>query len=179
MAALARDATAQTLYAPRAVKATYANGTRSLDGRPGAKYWQNHGRYTISIATSPPDRRVSGTEQITYTNNSPDTLASIVIKLLDNFHKAGAPRDGGTSADFLTSGVHVRSFEVNGKEQKWAGGPNVFTSATVKLPSPLLPHTSVQLAFEWWYDLSLRPGREGAIDSTTFYVAYFYPRVAV
>ncbi|HET9729943.1 MAG TPA: hypothetical protein VFR41_11005, partial [Acidimicrobiia bacterium] len=35
--------TPQSLYMPRAVKRAFANGTRSLDGRPGPKYWQNHG----------------------------------------------------------------------------------------------------------------------------------------
>ena len=35
---------ADTLYMPRTVKEAFANGTRSPDGRPGPKYWQNHGR---------------------------------------------------------------------------------------------------------------------------------------
>ena len=172
-------AAAQSLYMPRAVKQAYAGGTRLLNGMPGPNYWQNRGRYVISITTMPPDRRVSGTEQITYMNNSPDTLPSLIIKLLDNYHKAGAPRDGGTGPDFLTSGVHIRSFAVNGKPEKWDNGPRVFTSARAPLPVKLAPHQSVQLSFDWWYDLSEQPGREGVIDSTTYYIAYFYPRVAV
>ena len=65
---------AQQLYRPRAVKQAYDKGTRSPDGRPGPKYWQNHGRYTITVTALPPDRTVRGTEQIIYFNNSPDTL---------------------------------------------------------------------------------------------------------
>ena len=172
-------AAAQSLYMPRAITQTYRNGTRSMDGMPGAKYWQNRGRYSITISTMPPDRRVAGTEQIVYTNNSPDTLKTLVIKLFPNYHKAGAPRDGGTSDAFLTSGIHIRSFAVNGKSEAWESSPRFFTWQPVKLPAALAPHDSVRLAFDWWYDLSKRPGREGVIDSTTFYVAYFYPRVAV
>ncbi len=170
---------AQSLYMPRAIRHTYAAGTRSLNGNPGAKYWQNRGRYVITIATMPPDRRVSGTEQITYTNQSPDTLPALVIRLLLNGHKPGAPRFGGASPDYLTSGVHIRSFAVNGKPQKWEDEPGLYTWQPVQLPAKLAPQQSVQLAFEWYYDVSREAGREGMIDSTTYYIAYFYPRVAV
>ncbi len=175
----APSARAQSLYMPRNVKQAYARGTRALDGLPGPHYWQNRGRYDITIATMPPDRRVSGTERITYYNDSPDTLRMLVIKLLDNYHKAGAPRDGGASPEFLTSGVHIRSFAVDGKPEAWDNNSRSFTWQPVKLPAALAPHDSVRLAFDWWYDLSRQPGREGEIDSTTFYIAYFYPRVAV
>ncbi|HEX5409881.1 MAG TPA: M1 family metallopeptidase [Gemmatimonadaceae bacterium] len=170
---------AQSLYVPRTMKKAYANGTRALDGNVGPRYWQNSGRYKITITTLPPDRRVSGTEEITYRNESPDTLRMLVIKLFPNYHKPGAPRDGGARPDFLTSGVHIRSFAVNGTPQKWNDNPRFFTWQPVRLPSALAPKDSVHLAFRWWYDLSRQPGREGEIDSTTFFVAYFYPRVAV
>lgn len=40
---------AQELYMPRNIKAAYQKGTRSMNGNPGANYWQNHGRYTMDI----------------------------------------------------------------------------------------------------------------------------------
>ena len=46
----------------------------------------------MTVTVMPPDRRVSGTEHITYLNNSPDTLPGLVIKLFQNYHKPGAPR---------------------------------------------------------------------------------------
>lgn len=81
---------AEPLYMPRAVKLAYKHGTRSPDGRPGSKYWQNRARYSISVTTMPPDRSVRGSEQIVYSNNSPDTLKSLVLELLLNIHKPGA-----------------------------------------------------------------------------------------
>jgi hypothetical protein len=42
-----------------------------------------------------------------------------------------------------------------------------------------MPHDSVRLGFDWHYDVSREAGREGAIDSTTFFLAYAYPRVSV
>ena len=168
-----------TLYMPRTVKEAIANGTRSLDGKPGPSYWQNHGRYTMTVKVMPPDRTVRGSERITYTNNSPDTLNALVIKLFLNIHKPGAPRNGGASAEYLTSGVHIDTFAVNGTSVPWQESDRYFTWQPVRLPTPLMPHDSVQLAFDWHYQISLESGREGMIDSTTYYLAYFYPRVAV
>jgi Peptidase family M1 domain len=169
----------EPLYMPRAIHNAYTKGTRSSDGRPGPRYWQNTGRYHITLTARPPAREVTGTEHITYINNSPDSLRSLVFKLLLNIHKPGAPRDGGASPDYLTSGVHIDSFSVNGKTATWPANPNAFTVQQVRLPSPLMPHDSVALSIAWHFDLSKESGREGMIDSTTAYLAYFYPRVAV
>ncbi|HEX6627249.1 MAG TPA: hypothetical protein VF105_04795, partial [Gemmatimonadaceae bacterium] len=51
-----------SLSIPRGVQAAFRKGTRSSDGRPGPNYWQNHGRYDISISALPPDRTVRGSE---------------------------------------------------------------------------------------------------------------------
>ena len=169
---------AQTLYEPRGVAKAYATGTRSRDGRPGPRYWQNRGRYTITLTTSPPDRKVTGTEQIVYVNNSPDTLSGLVMRLIANIHKPGAARAGNANADYLTSGVHIDNFAVNGQPATWNAEAG-FTVQRFTLPTPLLPRDSVRLSVDWHYDMSKESGREGAIDSTTFFLAYAYPRVSV
>ena len=167
------------LYEPRNMKAAYKAGTRSRDGKPGPNYWENHGRYRITITAKPPNRTIHGTEQIVYRNDSPDTLKALVLKLFMNVHKPGAPRGRGVSKKFLSTGVHIDSLAVNGKTQTWKENRRFFTWAPLRLAKPLMPHDSVHLAFKWHYTLATQPGREGAIDSTTFYIAYFYPRVAV
>lgn len=169
----------QNLYTPRDVKEAYKNGTRSADGQPGKNYWQNHGRYDITITVLPPNRTVKGSEKITYFNNSPDTLRSPVIKLFLNIHKPGAPRAAPATADYLTSGIHIDGFAVGNTKMNWDDVPYSSTWQRVTLPQPLLPHDSVQLSFDWHYEISLKSAREGMIDSTTYYLAYFYPRVAV
>jgi hypothetical protein len=174
----ADSAHAQSLYVPRGVAAAYAKGTRSRDGRPGPRYWQNRARYAITLTTSPPNRNVSGTEQIVYANNSPDTLRGLVMRLIVDIHKPGATRAGDANEDYLTSGVHVDAFAVNGQPVPWKAETG-FTVQRFTLPSPLLPHDSVRLSVDWHYDMSKESGREGAIDSTTFFLAYAYPRVSV
>ena len=168
-----------SLYMPRDVKKAYANGTRSMNGKPGKNYWQNHGRYNITLTAIPPDRNIKGSETITYFNNSTDTLRSPGIKLFLNIHKPGAPRDQPAQPDYLTSGVHIDAYSVNGKKMTWRDNPYSITNQTIRLQKPLVPHDSVQLSFDWHYEISLQSGREGMIDSTTYFLAYFYPRVAV
>jgi Peptidase family M1 domain len=68
---------------------------------------------------------------------------------------------------------------VNGQPQPWTELPYFVTWQPFRLPRPLPPHDSVQLSFNWHYQISLESGREGMIDSTTYFLAYFYPRVAV
>lgn len=170
---------AQQLYQPRNLKQAYENGTRSQDGTPGKNYWQNTGDYTINITAKPPERTIRGDEHITYFNNSPDSLKTLVIELFQNNHKPTAPRNSGTSPDYLTPGVHIDSLSINGQKHLWEGGQRAATWSPLKLPEPLAPGDSVQLSIGWHYKVSKRPGREGQIDSTTFYLAYFYPRVAV
>jgi len=167
------------LYTPRAVARAYREGTRAVDGRPGPNYWQNHGRYTIAIHVAPPARTLTGTEQITYFNDSPDTLRTLVFRLIANIHKPGAPRAFPAGDDYLTSGVHVDSFTVNGAPRPWGDDAQIYTLHGVRLAAPLAPRDSVRLGVSWHYDLSQVSNREGMLDSTTAFIAYFYPRVDV
>ncbi|MDB5137681.1 MAG: family metallopeptidase, partial [Mucilaginibacter sp.] len=173
------QANAQSLYKPRDIQLAYKKGTRSADGRPGKNYWQNHGRYNITISVSPPNRDVKGTEQITYINNSPDTLRRLNMKLILNIHRPGAARYAGADADYLTEGVQIDTFKVNGEKKAWNNATAKATNQGVSLTTPLLPKDSVKLDITWHFELSKQSGREGVIDSTSFYLAYFYPRVSV
>src|ERR1700722_4239305 len=168
-----------TLYTPREVKIAYKKGTRSPDGRPGPNYWQNHGRYEITIDAAPPDRLIRGTEKISYFNNSPDTLRIIVFRLTVNIHKPGAVRSSKEDSTYLNPGVHIDSYAENGQQRPWRGQDNDGTWRFLRLATPLAPHDSVRLDVGWHYLASLKSNREGMIDSTTYFLAYAYPRVAV
>lgn len=167
---------AQSLYMPRDIQKAFKNETRSADGRPGKKYWQNYGRYNISITAVPQNRTLKGIEQITYVNNSPDTLKKLNMKLIINIHKPGAARFGDAGADYLTQGIQFDNFSINGEVKKI---PSTSTNQYVSLSKPLMPHDSVKLDIGWHFEISKQSGREGMIDSTTCYLAYFYPRVSV
>ncbi|MGD9524465.1 MAG: M1 family metallopeptidase [Gemmatimonadales bacterium] len=167
------------LYMPRSVKAAYQAGTRSPDGTPGPAYWQNRASYRMTIDLAPTDRMVRGTEEISYHNASPGTLRSLVIKLFLNNHKAGAPRNTGVGPAYLTDGIRIDRFTVNGTAARWGSDDGVFTSRTVRLPTPLLPGDSVRLGFDWHVELARQSNREGMLGDGALFLAYFYPRVAV
>jgi hypothetical protein len=163
----------------RDVKKAFEKGTRSPDGKPGKNYWQNTAHYNISITVLPPNRTIKGTEQITYFNNSPDTLKRLNMKLILNIHRAGATRFRNTTPDYITPGMQVDSIFVNGERKPWDNDKALSTNQYVNLSRPLLPHDSLKLNITWHYEVSLKSEREGLIDPTTFYIGYFYPRVSV
>jgi hypothetical protein len=168
----------QPLFMPQNIKKAYSNQTRSMDGKPGSKYWQNYGRYTINITAAPPGKTIRGTETITYINNSPTPISRPVIKLIMNIHSPGAARQQASPESYLTRGITIDKFMENGKEAKFEDAEGE-SWQSIKLSKPVPTGDSVQLSFEWHYDVSERSGREGKLDSTSFFLAYFYPRVAV
>lgn len=174
----AQDTIAQELYMPRNIKKAYENGTRSKDGKPGANYWQNRGKYNMEISVDPKTRLVSGTETIIYENNSKDTLRNLVIRFVNNLHKPSSPRGGEVSNDFLSDGLTITSLKVENEVYK-EDAKNWGTVGNIKLQKPILPNSKTTINIQWNYPLSKESGREGQIDETTFFVAYSYPRVSV
>ena len=75
--------------------------------------------------------------------------------------------------------MQIDQFSVNGQTEDFGSSENQYTEKDVKLAQPLLPHDSTHVSVSWHYPISLQSGREGMIDSTTWFLAYFYPRIAV
>jgi hypothetical protein len=172
------SAAQQPLFMPKNIQQAYAAGTRSADGAPGKAYWQNKGRYNIAVQVAPPQKTITGTETIVYTNNSPTTLNRLTIKLIQNIHRPGASRMGAASAEYLTSGTHIDRYTENGVE-KPVRATTQRTFMDIPLTKKLAPGDSVTVTFNWHYDVSNESGREGRLDTTSFFLAYFYPRIAV
>lgn len=170
---------AQDLFKTRDVALAYKNNTRALDGRPGKNYWQNRGKYDINLSLNPDTRIVSGSETIKYFNNSPDTLKTLVFKLILNNHRATAAKWGNVSKDYITEGINITSFIINGQSGLWKKGMGETTTQSVTLQEPLVSGGIVEIKIEWNYTLAKQYGREGTIDPNSFYIAYFYPRLAV
>lgn len=174
---------------PRNVHGAFENGTRSVKGLPGPAYWQNQSVYHINLVVAPPNPTVTGSEEITYFNRSPDTLKFVVFSLTMNYHQPGAGRSatrGGTiDSSQFTSGIHVDRFRIDGQEALWPEGAVDFTHLSIPLPRDLLPGDSIHFSIAWHDRITPEfsgkemPLREGKIDSTTWCIAYFYPAVAV
>ena len=61
--------------------------TRSASGKPGHAYWQNSADYKIDVSLNDVTKEISGSETITYTNNSPDALDFLWMQLDQNLFK--------------------------------------------------------------------------------------------
>ncbi len=62
------------------------NQYRTADGAPGPAYWQQQADYKIKVKLDPKEQRIHGSEQITYTNNSPSELRYLWLQLDENEH---------------------------------------------------------------------------------------------
>jgi hypothetical protein len=63
---------------------------RSADGAPGPRYWQQTVDYTLKAVLDTAAKRLSGTEQLRYTNNSPDTLRFLWMQVDQNLFRPGS-----------------------------------------------------------------------------------------
>ncbi|NLR57938.1 M1 family metallopeptidase [Chitinophaga polysaccharea] len=170
---------AQTpLYMPLGFKKAYDRQTRSYSGAPGSKYWQNKAGYDIQVNFDPATNRVAGTETIQYTNNSPDTLYSVNFKLFPNIFQKGAVRNMPVSADDLTDGVVIKNMKINGNDNP-VMTPTKGTNMPVNIPA-LYPGQSLKFNLDFSYILNENTHiRTGSIDTGAYFIAYFFPRIAV
>ncbi|MEZ4966607.1 MAG: M1 family metallopeptidase [Saprospiraceae bacterium] len=172
-----------TLFLPRNLQKAYDNGTRSWDGNPGPKYWQNRAQYTITANLDPATRRLSGEETIKYFNNSPDSLNRLRIKLQHDRYRKGAQRAYDvTASDVSDEGMAIEMLEFNGQpvDEKNRRRNTTFLDIGLK-DDPIPPGSTVELRVKWSYTLPAGEdaARECVCDSTTFFVPYWYPQVAV
>jgi len=157
---------------------TYTKGTRTKAGVPGKNYWQNTADYHIKVSFNPENRNLAGTVGIDYINNSPDTLHTVLFKLYPNLYKKGTIRDMPVSAHDVTDGVHIKSIGVNNQVQdstkRHIEGTNMMLNVS------LSPGQKVHFDIQYDYTLNKTSHiRTGQIDTGAFFVAYFFPRIAV
>src|SRR5690349_9411135 len=60
------------------------NNYRTASGAPGHQYWQQKVDYTIKVELNDQDQSITGSETITYSNNSPDALEYLWLQLDQN-----------------------------------------------------------------------------------------------
>jgi hypothetical protein len=66
------------------------NTYRTASGAPGHEYWQQQADYKINVSLDEENQSIVGSEQITYTNNSPDTLGYLWLQLDQNRFSEGS-----------------------------------------------------------------------------------------
>ncbi|HEY0176630.1 MAG TPA: peptidase, partial [Pedobacter sp.] len=168
-----------TLPVPNAVQHAYDQKTRSVNGQPGVKYWQNTADYDLKVNFDPSTMLLKGTVEVVYKNQSPDTLKEMWFKLYPNLYKTGTPRVSRISDKDLGDGVKVSSIVINGKSVP-AGNIQI-DGTNMHMPvSSLAPGASAKLNISYEYLLNKGSHiRTGKVDDGAFFIAYFFPRIAV
>jgi hypothetical protein len=167
---------------PTEYQQAIARGTRSSSGAPGPRYWQQWASYDLEARLDPVSKLLDGRVGITYQNNSPDTLPTVFLHLLQNLHAPGAARN---ERQEVTGGVELRRVVAAGRalterRDQQAGYRVQGTILGIRLPKPLGPGESVDLAIEWRFTVPQNgAGRMGWSRDNLFYIAYWYPQMAV
>jgi len=176
------------------------NEYRTGSGAPGPKYWQQKADYDIAVELDDTKQSISGSETITYHNNSPDVLKYLWLQLDQNVlaeenslasTTTGALVDSAATKTFATrvsdfkAGFNVKSVkEVNGKSL-----PHTInnTMMRVDLPQPLRPGEKYSFQVEWSYNIVDRSvfGQRSGMEyfpedgNYLYTIAQFFPRMCV
>ncbi|MEO7067825.1 MAG: M1 family aminopeptidase [Rhodanobacter sp.] len=165
-----------------------ATAYRSANGQPGPAFWQNRADYKIKATLNPATRELSGSEVISYTNHSPDTLDVLWLQLDQNRYlkdARGAFTQGKFPTEF-TSGDHVESVQVEDaaghlQDATWIVSD---TRMQIRLPSALKGNGGqLRLHIRWHYTVPGEFGGRTDVNASKngdiFEIAQWYPRLCV
>ena len=167
-----------------AFSAAVERGTRTRDGRPGPRYWQQWAEYDLEATLDPRQRRVLGRGTIRYLNRSPDTLRTVAVHLHQNLTAPGAP---GTRTVPRTEGMIIDTVRAQGRTLEPRNlaattGPGYEVSGTIawlRLADPIAPGASAELAFAWRFTVPPPSTPRMGTDGEVFLIGYWYPQMAV
>ena len=172
--------------------------TRSASGQPGPKYWQNRADYQLTANLNEATNEISGSEILTYTNNSPDKLSFLWMNLDQNLFKKNSrgnaiiplkgSRNGAKNGEF-DGGHKIKSVRViatvGGKAvEREAKFTIIDTRMQVDLPEELKAYGgNVKLKIDFTFVSPLYGSdRMGVLETKNgkiFTVAQWYPRMCV
>ena len=170
------------LFMTKSIKKAVENKTRTLKGIPGINYWQNSTDYFIKVELIPDTRTLIGSEEITYVNNSPDTLKELWINLIQDLLKKGVARDWDLGKIDLHDGVNIKAISIDGKSIDINSKAISHTSTIMKiaLKKYFSPKSSHKVKIEWTSVITgTRNVRNGTYNKTNFMVGYWFPKIAV
>jgi Peptidase family M1 domain len=179
------------------------NEYRTASGAPGPKYWQQKADYDIQCKLDEDKQMLTGSETITYSNNSPDELTYLWLQLDENEHsaknnanyqdgsslrpvesdlqldrmaRASAPNDYGDNIEKITDAM--------GKALHYTVNK---TMMRVELPAVLKPGQKFIFKIDWNYHITdrLKLGGRGGYEyfpedgNYLFTMTQWYPRLCV
>ncbi len=157
---------------------------RSAGGIPGEKYWQNKTDYEIAVKLDTLTQTISGTETVTYTNNSSDNLLYLWFELGQNLFKESSRGNIIQNIPTENCGFVLKSVKViNGQSTTEAQYVITDTRMQIRLDQPVQAlGGKIQVKVEYSFTISDKQFRTGRVISkkgTLYDVAQWYPRLCV
>lgn len=139
----------------------FAQEYRKSNGLPGKDYWQNKASYVINANLSEDLKTIDASQVVTYFNNSPDNLDSLVFNLYNRVY----------SKDIF----NIKSVVVGKKAAKFRLDG---TKMIVYLSKSLQSKKNLQIMVDWTIKFKSIYERAGVYSTGVFW-GYWYPQIAV
>jgi hypothetical protein len=182
---------------------TTPNEYRTASGAPGNKYWQQRCDYDIKATLNETNQKLTGSETLTYYNNSPDALSYLWLQLDENQHSS-INNAGYPSSNTLGNPATTQSLAALENTNKDNGfGVNIIkitdvlgkalpyvvnkTMMRVDLATPLKAGQKFIFSIDWNYNISDRmvQGGRGGYEffpdtkDYLFTMTQWFPRLCV
>jgi hypothetical protein len=179
------------------------NMFRTASGAPGPAYYQQKADYKMNLELDDKNKKLYGSETITYYNNAPESLEYLWVQLDQNIERPDSKTPLAES-ESLTKSISTDGFAKKFMEKPFQGGFNIEyvkdakgnpmnytinqTMMRIDLAKPLKNGEKITFSIKWWYNIvnyqeqvnNGRSGYEQFPDGNRLYVmAQFYPRMAV
>lgn len=179
------------------------NEYRTASGAPGPKYWQQRCDYDIKCELDEVNQKLTGSELVTYFNNSPNELTYLWLQLDENQHStvnnanyqtsSSMPRQlNAATVDKMEEARSdngygfniVKIADITGKVLKYTINK---TMMRVELPAPLKPGQKFSFNLNWNYKIAdrMKYGGRGGYEffpedgNYLFTMTQWYPRLCV
>jgi len=145
------------------------NEQRIGSGAPGPKYWQQKADYVIEVTLDDKNQRITGSELITYHNNSPHQLKYLWLQLDQNRFAQDSDSMLAETAPSNFSEFPYKLYNKLLEIEKFKGGVTITalkdqqgnnlpytinkTMMRIDLPQPLAAHSTVTFSVDWWHNI--------------------------
>jgi hypothetical protein len=173
-------------------QSSYQRESRSWHNRkPNAAYWQQDVHYKIDARIDEGEHLIDATEELSYTNNSPDELAFVYFHIYQNAFIKGSYLEQLYQANKILTyhgkrtgegmGTVVESVQSNGAPLKTELDNTILK---VYLPQPLKPGatTTFTIKFKTYWDnasIRRRMAAYNAYGFAHYNGVHWYPRISV
>jgi Peptidase family M1 domain len=178
------------------------NMFRTASGAPGPAYYQQQADYKMDVELDDKNSKLSGSETVTYYNNSPDSLEYLWVQL-DQNQAAKNSQTPLAENEKITQVIPVEKFTNDYLKPSLERGFNIEyvkdtkgnplsytinqTMMRINLPVPMKPGEKYSFSVKWWYNINNYQkdgGRSGyelfeKEGNKIYVIAQFFPRMAV